>query len=90
MGNTLGNPSTQNMNATDVKNANAMASGNRLNAARIKVGYSLSSLNICFKYRICLRGVQKTQPSRMADQVRHDDVIRTSLDPLRFASRITV
>ena len=36
------------MIAIDDKNANAMASGNRLNAAKIKVGYSLSDLNICF------------------------------------------
>ena len=46
MGNTLGNPSTQNMNATDVKNANAMASGKRLNAFRRRLGYSLSNFNI--------------------------------------------
>lgn len=46
MGNTLGNPSTQNMNATDVKNANAMASGNRLNAAKTNAGYSFSIFNI--------------------------------------------
>ena len=72
MGNSLGNPSTQNMNATDVKNANAMASVNRLNAARIKVGYSLSNFNICFKYKICLRELQKEDPGGRGDGCKGD------------------
>ena len=66
MGNTLGNPSTQNMNATDVKNANAMASGNRLNAAEINLGYSFSVFNICFKYKISLKELQKEDPATSA------------------------
>ena len=49
------------MNANVDKNANAMASGNRLNAAKIRVGHSLSNLNICFKYKICSRELQKMQ-----------------------------
>ena len=41
------------MNATDVKNANAMARGNRLNAAKIKLGYFLnvsSTMVFLFKF----------------------------------------
>ena len=50
------------MNAIDDKNANAMARGNRLNAAKINLGYSFSVFNICFKYKICSRVLLKENP----------------------------
>lgn len=53
---------SMNMNVIDDKNANAMASGNRLNAAKINLGYSFSVFNICFKYKICLKELQKEDP----------------------------
>ena len=54
------------MNANDDKNANAMASGNRLNAFRMRLGYSFSVFCTCFKYKICLRGLQKEDPGTEA------------------------
>ena len=54
------------MIAIDDKIANAMASGNRLNAFRMRLGYSFSVFCICFKYKICLRELQKEDPGTEA------------------------
>ena len=54
------------MIAIDDKIANAMASGNRLNAFRKRLRYSFCAFNICFKYKICLRELQKGDPGTEA------------------------
>jgi hypothetical protein len=42
-----------------VKKANPVATGNRLNALEIWLGYFLKASNICLKYKICSRALQK-------------------------------
>ena len=45
--------------AKNVKKANPVATGNRLNALEIWLGYFLKASNICLKYKICSRALQK-------------------------------
>ena len=71
------------MIAIDDKIANAIASGNRLNAFRKRLRYSFCAFNICFKYKICLKELQKGAPgteagvtdARAIPQQVRDDIV---------------
>jgi hypothetical protein len=66
LGNILDNSTKSNMIANDDKIANAIATGNRLNAFRKRLRYSFCAFNICFKYKICLKELQKGAPGTEA------------------------